>query len=298
MGPLSIPSNVDRALQASAILANPLAALVPATAALWLGRSAGGSLGWRVVFGLLAAIVAALGECAWIVLAVVGALAQGGAQPRWGFCWLLAVLLLLPGIYSPYLRLWLPTHAIVLVLAAGGLERAVRALALAAGSVRIAAVVAGTALLLAGWSGGYALRGRVRPDAWAGYRDVALRIVQGDRQLRGISEKRTSCLARPPFFYYAALGGLRMDRLSGDPNELQRPMDVVLIDGAMLSDNPRFAADVSRLESTWLSKLASIEYQPSLVTMLDDLAPRRLDRDDRRTRYVITVYTITVYESQ
>jgi hypothetical protein len=63
-----------------------------------------------------------VGPALLLGLSLVGAWTAHGRQLRWGLLLPLAILLLLPGLYAPYARLWLPTETLLILLAASSIS--------------------------------------------------------------------------------------------------------------------------------------------------------------------------------
>ena len=246
---------------------------------------------------IVATLIAAVFLAGWLIvpmcLLLVGiGLASASGPQRWRLAWLLIVLVLLPGIYSPYLRLWLPTEVLLLVFLAAGITTA--------GNCRIwpeprrtllvpAQLVPLTALLIAVLHADH--RNTVLPEATKGYREAVTLLTRWCAE----NGKLTASLTRPPLLFYASLQAVPLyeRRFRGDPRELDelQPGDRLVVDHA-ISDAPQFQRQLQSLQAdSELRPLAQFAVEPSLVTMLDDYPPAKLPKSAEP--YAVRVYQKT-----
>ena len=205
----------------------------------------------------------------------------------------LSVLLtvLLPGIYTPYLRLWLPAETILLLVIAGAVAGATRkapSLEVKRSAIAVAALllmtpsfikVVGPAASLFGrrlpesletvCMKFYETRPRVRPveGYWPAVQELVDRVnaTEADGLL---------VYARPPLLYYLASSKLRtpVKRMPDErmPLEGLRPGTMIVTDVA-LRDSQKFAASVREAKRRRaLQMVDGWHFSPHPLTMLDD----------------------------
>lgn len=267
------------------IVATPMLGLTLAVGAL-VGTILGAR--WIWLLALLAPVVALqaysaylIGDRPWLIGACIGAVLGGSLGSRGHRTWLLGWLLVLPTIYTPYMRLWLPTHAIVMILSAGTLSRlllpkisrwpSLRSSTFLWLRVAVCAIVVWVSLdLIAGKLNRSSPRDFWREHVYPatpGYREAAAEIVEDVP-----AEAPIYTLCRWPMNYYLSLAGRDVRPISGSdlPANWSPPEGVLLVDRA-LEDTPSFARTYNRLRQ---SRGVSHEYgiEPDIVTLLDDFS--------------------------
>lgn len=226
----------------------------------------------------------------WIPAAFLGAWFGVPSESRIGFLWMLGGLLLLPAIYMPYLRLWLPTETVLVLLASGGFARTLAMPDLVGDSFPVPRRRLATKLalflfiilfvytLLPGMSAQrfrFWIENSYRPHA--GYRafwspdTFSGTPVDWDEILK--TDGRIFTLIRPPLMYELSppMGPQeRLLPLAGDPLNLREMnrSDLLLVDRAYLdtpSFRPTFDAAMGELIPTIDGPI-----DPDMVTILDD----------------------------
>jgi 4-amino-4-deoxy-L-arabinose transferase-like glycosyltransferase len=213
----------------------------------------------------------------WGAFALMGCWRTPIFRDKWGLAWGFAVLVVLPAAYTPYLRLWLPTDAMLCVLSAGGLacfvESATRLykpspISLANSVAACFAVfVAISALVLSCYSerAQFWLR-----EVWpprGGYREPAARITEklGERDAA-----RVFTMCRWPLNYYLLQSGMDVRPLPGDPwnlGELERN-DFLVTDRAV-GDTPSFSSTYESAKRRLRSEPIDA-VDPDMPTLIDD----------------------------
>lgn len=256
----SIVPNWSRAVEMYSVLQAPVG-LAGALAATAIARKR-----WTAI--LLAAALVISGStrcCALVLLALAGVGIASCRQPRLA-AWMAVVLVVLPACYQSYIRLWLPTELLLVILAAIGvigwldrLERLSSRLAIVeSGGLMLAAIVLSTT------STGRLpnLRGTI---AGPGYRETASRLAANRERYAN-----ARALIRPPLFYYLFVENeLQVRRLAGDIGSLENFKDGLLIVDPALRDAPAFRSMLEEHPEKW-RLVETIEFQPSLITRLDD----------------------------
>ena len=290
-GIAALPDNALRAIDSGSLMSNPAGGVVALVAVLSvagfrqpsayaLGTSCLFLIGsrWSLVF--------------WIGIAIASVIAGKGNERR-ALGWMLGWLLFLPALYSPYLRLWLPTESLVLLLGCSGIASLSRA-----GCRWTPARQFGTCTALGlacaavvGWTAGMIPTGRLKPPANHGYRTAADQLVEWAER----RNKRLVALARPPLFFYLwALNGTDADRLAGKDFELGRlGLDGALVLDHALQDAPtEFRTSVEEsIRQQRLELVTSFPVDPSLVTKLDDDPSRKIVSDN--DAYAVQVFQPT-----
>lgn len=193
--------------------------------------------------------------------------------------WMLIFLVSLPGLYTFYLRLWLPTQTLCLLLAAAGLVTltdTLRRIVVRPYFGRLDALFAACALLVIlglSWSRGELLH--VLPESCAGYRQAAQDIATqfGDRRSSPVG------LIRPPIIFYLFLADIPIARLRGTAEDLEavRSHGLVMADAALLDATPALREAFARLDTDTNRIHLQLETSPSKITRLDD-AHGKIDR--------------------
>ena len=262
--------------------------------------------GWGLlalaILGLIASAIELFGWpwMIWLPLAYFGAWRAEKWSRRFGFIWILTWLLILPALYTPYLRLWLPTEAVVLLLASAGLVELADLKGCPSNAesrqdgrlIQWLPVTIGLFLVLFLLPLGASARFRFwletsyRPHE--GYKQKGLEHINYEfLSFEGI---HVFSLARPPLNYLLqrSLEELRslknpstkeMFVLSGDPLNLNEigPDSVLVVDRTLL-DTPSF-------QSTFDAAMGRMNHQvlgpidPDVVTLLDDYHGANLRRD-------------------
>lgn len=196
----------------------------------------------------------------------------------WWQLWLLLSLLTLPAMYTYYLRIWLPTQTILLIMGAAGcvtLTDTVRRNIPCPyfGKVDGLLAAVGALVLFLSWSSGHLLDWT--PEPCAGYRHAAQSIVAqiGERQAPAIG------LVRPPLVFYLSAAGIPISRLRGVAEELEslRSPGVFMADAALLDATPALREAFARLDTDTNRIHLQLETSPSQITRLDD-AHGKIDR--------------------
>lgn len=218
----------------------------------------------------------------WLPAAILGAANTPIPSSRLGNFWAIAWLLFLPAVYAPYLRLWLPSSAILLIFCAGGIawltERKFN-ISNAFRGLWPALTALGGIVAVIGFS--ICIRSE-RLDFWVdrglspqdGYRKVVEDIsIEMDRDFDHVYT-----LCRWPANYYLLLDGIQALPLSGVPFDLGglSVHDRLLVDRAVF-DTPSFRPTVDAAERTLNTRTYSVE--PDLPTLLDDYHGAELQSD-------------------
>lgn len=219
----------------------------------------------------------------WIPAAFLGAWFGVPKESRFGFLWMLGGLLILPAIYMPYLRLWLPTETVILLLAAGGFTQILIRFRVSADDPSVSNQVLTTRLnysllgILALYLGLASLTtGRItfwlenayRPHA--GYRGILPEFersrLANDRTKKG----RVFALSPPPLHYLLMTNGYEVHPLSTDSSlslyELQ-PDDLLIMVEVMV-DWPRSSLASQALRQT--DAVVNLIVDPDIITLLDE----------------------------
>lgn len=181
------------------------------------------SIGTLLFVGFEAAILALSWSAGLIALSLTSICLARKMRGQWlGWTWTLAWLAVLPALYTPYLRLWLPTESFAIILAAsalgGDLEiPAMQSLSTRARFSNSRGLLAGLVILVAAvtWISAGVCQNRPilpRSEVVTGYRPAVEELHRWARQ----NDKRIVALARPPFYLYASVRGLPVERLAGD----------------------------------------------------------------------------------
>jgi 4-amino-4-deoxy-L-arabinose transferase-like glycosyltransferase len=189
---------------------------------------------------------------------------------RWGWLWVLAWVLFLPGLYSPYLRLWIPTQLIMVMLVTKGVSTITVPEKVATPARRRQILGGGIAaalfvLALTGWVQRDRLATWQREvwEARAGYRTIAAEIS-------GLSaeESLIFTLTRWPLNYYLALDG-RAVRPMAEPTPLEAKSGDLFVTDHTLADTPAFRPLVDSLTQEW-ERVDVSRPDLDIVTRLDD----------------------------
>jgi hypothetical protein len=214
---------------------------------------------------------------AWLlVLPPLGFILRGWkASAQYIALWL--VMMTLPGIYTPYLRLWLPTETLLLLWGAAGVDAAVR------GDLRrptraafgIALILA-TGAIVGWWISSATLHAAIQVRG-PGYAEAARSL---DLIGQTVGARRMLLLARPPLLFYLATRRtiLPFARLSGNPDDLDKlqPNDLLVVDRAAF-DSPAFKQRLdSRVRDGSVREIEQLAVAPSPVVLLDDHRPSQL----------------------
>jgi hypothetical protein len=195
-----------------------------------------------------------------LVLAAVGIGFQSRRE-RFASLWITGWLLVLPAMYTPYLRLWAPTELWLLLLAGGGLANLWRRV-----PMKLAPLVVGAILLAAfiDWTLPTRAARRWRPVASSGYREA------GTQLSAWLKEHRRSAvgLVRPPLLFYLAQEGSPFGRLPDGPVPTLRPGQVLVFDRA-LADSAKAFADWQARQGQF-REVARFPIEPYRMTLLDD----------------------------
>jgi hypothetical protein len=169
-------------------------------------------------------------------------------------------MLLLPAIYTPYFRLWLPTVTLILLFAGGGIAAILESkIDLTWKQLTVAFLL--PALLFMAWK-------RMDSHRTVGYRFAADRLASWADQ----HHRRLVLLARPPLRYYLAIQEApalfrTVDTVhADDPSE-----DEVLVVDPLLKDNPALQEQINALPEERRQRLETFHVEPHDVTRLDDL---------------------------
>lgn len=236
-----------------------------------------------ITFAVIASLfeISQWGVWIWIPAAFLGAATSATTVLRRGGLWVLALLIVLPAIYAPYLRLWLPSHVIILIFATGGIawisSRKVRYY----NSLRkyCLSLILGYILTAVGiWLGFRSDRfGFWMERGWSpqvGYR-TAIR-----ESLNCVTKNSVFVysMCRWPANYYLHLNGIPVQPLAGEPFEIGclEIGDRLLVDRAVL-DTPSFESTMDVAERTL--NLRSYSIEADLPTLLDDYHGNDLERD-------------------
>lgn len=230
---------------------------------------------WILVLLSLPALFFPLVPLPLLLAAGWGYWKQDASGQRFATGWLLGTMLLLPSLYTPYFRLWLPTETLLLLFAAHGLYSFI--LPRPSWDVRglVGALPLAVPLLVV-----ILIRVAVMPPVTTtGYRNAAQELVEWNRQHAG----RLVLAARPPLRYYLATQTLPVEFSVANTLlgvDLDRSMLVV---DRGLRDNPEMEQRVETLENeALLHQWAAFHVEPSQITILDDYAidvlPPRSDR--------------------
>lgn len=225
----------------------------------------------------------------WVGLACLGAVRKPRSLPASAIPWCLGVLLILPAIYTPYLRLWLPTQVFVLLAAAGGMLN----LAESIGNWqprRQWTLASGVLLLsLAAWTfAGLPPWRPLLPETTPGYRPACRELTAWAAR----NNKQLVTLVRPSALFYLALGRAPIRRvLSGEhfDRSMLGPNDVLVVDHTAL-DNPGFRRDLESLLGRGLKEVVRFDVAPSTVAKLDDHPPWELPVAN--DEYALRVYAL------
>ncbi len=262
-----------RGLLSWAIIGPPLVFLVPLIDAIrtWdhqhrLRTTTAVALPFMLLAMMSPTIFRLIGPVLLLGFALVGAWTARGRQLRWGLLLPLAILLFLPGLYSPYARLWLPTETLLILLAACSISEELapemEAKSLVDKYIMLAlwkTPLILTAMILTYQTIQYASEHHLlRPRA--GYRDLANRSLEG---LEPATPVQTLC--RWPMNYYLATQGRAVQPLVGDTFD---PSAILLYDQTAW-DTPAFAGNLKQLEADPPGKSWGIDLD--LITRLDDV---------------------------
>lgn len=222
------------------------------------------------------------GPAVVVALAGFGVAVPSKHLSRVGKAWLLGWLVVLPAVYTPYLRLWLPTQLFLILFAAGGLAEI---LAERKGDEkRLATFRRGAfiSVLSAGFAAGLAIglgvplqRGLPLPQVAEGYRRAGRELAAWQQEHRA----EMKGIVRPPLLFYLASHGGTMDRLADDafaPDLLSG--GAALVTDHAREDSPRFLKEYHAREAHFQT-VARFHVEPSTVTLLDDYRTQRLPLD-------------------
>lgn len=225
------------------------------------------------------------GEVLLVGLAALALISWPPEPGRLAATWMLGWLLVLPALYTPYTRLWLPTMAIVLIFAAAAWWRLAGALARhypfpSRGPWAILSSTAGlgTLFVAARWLGVHSL-----PEATGGYRQAVAAIVELCRSANLVP----MALARPPLFFYMAVGNsggsVPARRLDSNVAELPtpRPGELLIVDPGIPYSGKLPESGTTRAIAD--GKLFHVE--PSAITWLDEHG--RWQPADERTQTLL-----------
>ena len=220
---------------------------------------------------------------------------------------------ILPGIYTPYLRLWLPAEYVLLLVIAGAVASADR-ISMTVQANRILAVVVGLVLLVPSTIKVYVPLSNVLPSRlpeavwqahlWLDNARRPVRTIEGYRlaaenlidRANAQNVERLLVYGRPPLLYYFAHGKLRApaQRLPDERLQLEQfspesmlVADIAVRDSRRMTDSineGRQKRILQRMDGWWVT--------PHPVTMLDDFG--RFDYQDVR-EYKINQYRIASF---
>lgn len=193
---------------------------------------------------------------------------------RLGWGWTTLVMALLPAIYTPYLRLWLPTQALLLVLAAGGAvglgRRLVRGFPRFGGLLAAVAALGGVVFL---WFAS-------QPGAGSPFeRSEGIRTIGGE--LGAFSRSHDPpiyVLGRPSLIFYLAVHGGKARRLANADAIPPGPAFLVL-DG-LLPEAKELQSDIQKGAWPGLREVRRWPVNSSPIALLDyGIKERGSDRD-------------------
>lgn len=169
--------------------------------------------------------------------------------------WMAFWAAVLPALYTPYPRLWLPSIALFWILIADA--------CLALPWIQLSTLPAASLVVLA-LSGSFEMHFR-RERVGRGFRDAPASI----RAFTGGSAPVWT-LARPSLLYYLSLSGMEFRRLSGDAATGTIPSAGVIILDREIPESHRLAA---RLQEAGWRKSAEVTWDQSLVVRADKGPP-------------------------
>lgn len=204
-----------------------------------------------------------------LVLLIAAAIGILSSNDRVAHAGALLTALLLPALYTPYYRLWLPAETLLLVYAAGGI------VTLVTPSSRTwryhQGIVIGLLMLLGLYESWGRISSTLSPMPRQDYQTAVQNLREGLTELG--STHPPKMLVRPPLLYYWSLQGLPMARLSGGQSELFQllPGEVLVVDPAV-DDAPAFASAL-KLQIAKGQLLLVKEYPLQLprLAVVDDL---------------------------
>ena len=272
LGPTAVPANLLWLTTALPHFALAWAG-VPLALAAWLTPL---SRWLAAVLGLFAVALWATGlqPILLAALALYGWLATSQDRPaKW---WTIAVVLLLPAIYTPYLRIWLPSLTLLTVAAAAGWLRLL-ALPTLTRNPKLQYGFGPVFLLLAFspylWPAGDL---RWLPETPAGYRTAA--AVLNDLR----DDRPALALVRPALLVSLATPVRRL----GDGPLPAAPSGTLLIVDASSADAPQLAAAIAAAEAAGrLEVVASLPVDASRIARLNQAGPNGLADPEHLTAY-------------
>ncbi|WP_145263404.1 glycosyltransferase family 39 protein [Planctomycetes bacterium Pan216] len=272
-GLAAIPRNLlaaSHGIRSLALAWPPLVIVVAGVGLPLISGSWRSTLPWGVLVGGLAALALAwVPTVTLVVLACVGIWGMATRLDRIAFCWIQVLILIIPSLYTPYLRLWLPTDALHMLLAAVGFVHIVDTLPtrFAAPRNRLAASLAtgigGVASLLALV---VALSTSFLPERAVGYRSAARSMASALKD----SNRAPVGLVRPPLVFYLALDGMSVGRLAGESLGAISGNQWLLVDRAV-EDSPDFERELQARVGVSLREVETFPVEPSHITRLDDV---------------------------
>jgi hypothetical protein len=287
VGVSGIVSNWQRNLAAASLFGNQsliavyFISLLVGSRPFPLGLGAA-SLAFAMLIGPLAFV-------AWGMLAALGISRLGRANSNAGssttrIAWgaIYAVMLILPAIYTPYLRLWLPTESLTLLFAAG-CAVSVRTTWFEFQSERwMPRLLTGIGAMILGLAVGSARPPRDLPwwpelNPTTGYRNAAKDLAAWSNE----NNRPLAVMARAPLRYYLALESVPVHVLSGErlrADEL--PANAVLVIDHAVFDSPTFKRELDELKRNGANTIAAFAVHPDLITKLDDYPSAMLPESD------------------
>jgi hypothetical protein len=270
----AVPANWLRAGQSLAPISSAAGGIVVAVAMVAMAgvRRPAAAL---LAVSVLATTASGCAAVIWLVIGAIGA--SSILHHRWTGASMLAIMLVLPGLYAFYLRLWLPTESLLLLCSAGGASLIAERVRTASAANRhligaLSALVAGCGAL---WFSGPAVSISPLPATAVGYRNAAEELGRWAAN----NNLRIRTFARPPLRFYLAVDAQAdlLPPFSGeafDPSVLQSN-DVLAIDRAT-ADSPGFRDTLQKHIGSSIRLVNTFHVEPSLVTKLDDFFPNEL----------------------
>lgn len=190
-------------------------------------------------------------------------------------------LLALPGIYTFYLRLWLPTLLVLELMCTAGLVHALQYMAEKPKQVSLSVTLL-TIFLAPTWligpiACGYLIVADAKQETSNGYRQPCDEIASWRTQ-QEFDKRPVFGFLRPPAYFYFAEMGIPVSRLAGDTASFERipPGSILLIDPAR-HDSPDFAR-LWKLQQANFKFFGEFAIQPSLITLLDNFEPADISK--------------------
>jgi len=274
------------AVQAASLISHPWTGLLAAVMLMTIGRLRWSAVWAAMAIGLMA--ISGASMLTWVCLAMIGVGLEG--KHRTANAWMLGCLLLLPGLYSFYLRLWLPAETMLLLFGALGVVRLASMCDSESWRRRITIGSLAVMLISGGilWNQGWARDWNPLPEVSTGYRKTAKRLSEWS----GENNKQLRTLVRPPLRYYllTASPSIRLlPPLPGQAFDVRQLSsdEALVVDSRMAHDSPQFAKSLET-QSSLLRLVTTFHVEPNMVTMLDDYDADRLPVS--ADEYVIQVY--------